>query len=237
MGEWLTIIGLNEYAENFIQNHINGKILFDITEKELKEDLNVVSIGHRKNFQKAVQHLKKFYSKNRLYSDSIKNKLIRFYEKHSHQLKIGGKKDFDLFRPPTQDIIHEDKDEISYKESPAINNLKHEISNNNNNANNESNNEEFQLDIYEQDAVFKINEKIIDNNNNENNNNNNNSNFYKKKSSKSKKTHFITEKKFEDDEILEQKKQSPIQQCKENEQDANNNSIFNILHKINFFYR
>ena len=175
--------------DNFTKNHINGKILFDITDKELKEDLEVVSIGHRKNFKKAVQHLKKFYSKNRLYSDSIKNKLIRFYEKHSHQLKIG-KKDFHFFNPKN-DIIQEDKEEISYKESPAVITMKHE---NGKNDDEEGGGEEedFQLDIYEEDAVLHMNEKLISN-----------------KTKKSKKTNFLIDKKFDDEEISNSKKFSP----------------------------
>ena len=183
VGEWLSIIGLNEYVDNFTKNHINGKILFDLTDKELKEDLEVVSIGHRKNFQKAVAHLKKFYAKNRLYSDSIKNKLIKFYEKHSHQLKMG-KKDFHIFELKN-DVIHEEKEEISYKESPAVKTLKHENSNSNNNQQSD----EFQLDMYEEDAILHLPEKT-------------------KKSSK-KKNHFMAERKSQEDLTIS-KKLSPI---------------------------
>lgn len=185
MAEWLTIIGLTEYADNFTQNHINGKILFDLTEKEVKEDLQIISIGHRKNFHKAVQHLKKFYSKNRLYSDSIKNKLIKFYEKHSQQLKIG-KKNFSFF-DIKNDIIHEDNDEISYKESPAVMNIKHETNNNNNIIEGE----DFQLDIYEEDAVLHFNEKLV-------------------KSKSKKKKNFITGKKFDDEDVPNSRKLSPV---------------------------
>jgi len=187
VGEWLSIIGLNEYVDNFTKNHINGKVLFDLTDKELKEDLEVVSIGHRKNFQKAVQHLKKFYSKNRLYSDSIKNKLIRFYEKHSHQLKIGNKKDFHMFELKNE-VIHEDKDEISYKESPSVNTMKYEnANNNNNNNNNNQQGDDFQLDMYEEDTILHMNEKIN-----------------KGKSNKNKKNHLKSD---EDSKI---KKLSPV---------------------------
>lgn len=168
--------------------------MFDITEKELKEDLQVVSIGHRKNFHKAVQHLKKFYSRNRLYSDSIKNKLIRFYEKHSHHLKIGGgKKDFDNFKP-LHETIHEDKDEMSYRESPAIMNLNHDT---NNNYLVDDKNDEFQLDIQEHDVDSSQN---------------NNEKLFQQAKDKGKysKLRKIYEKKFEDEEIILQKKTSPI---------------------------
>ena len=183
----MTIIGLTEYVDNFTKNHINGKILFDITDKELKEDLEVISIGHRKNFKKAVQHLKKFYAKNRLYSDSIKNKLIKFYEKHRNQLKIG-KKDFNFFEPKN-DTIQEAQDEMSYKESPAVMTVKHE------NGNVEDAEQEFNLDVYEEDAVLHLNEKL------------------NKTKSKNKKNHFVIEnnnKKYEEDDVPTSKKLSPV---------------------------
>ena len=45
---------LEECVKVFQDNHINGNVLFDITEKELKEDFKLTSVGQRKNFIKAT---------------------------------------------------------------------------------------------------------------------------------------------------------------------------------------
>ena len=82
-----------DYIDNFKKNHITGKNLFDLKEKELKDDLNVLSVGHRKNFLKSQLHLKRIFSKNKVYSNAIRDKLVKFYDKHKHQLNLGKKND------------------------------------------------------------------------------------------------------------------------------------------------
>jgi len=61
VSDWLKHLGLNEYIEIFKQNHINGSVLFELKEKDLKDEFKITSIGHRKNFMKAVENLKKIY--------------------------------------------------------------------------------------------------------------------------------------------------------------------------------
>lgn len=87
VSEWLTNIGLVDYIDTFKNNHISGKNLLDIKEVELKDDLCVCSVGHRKNFIKSQEHLKKIYSKNRIFNQAIRTKLKNFYEKHKNHLR------------------------------------------------------------------------------------------------------------------------------------------------------
>jgi hypothetical protein len=86
VGSWLEKIGLEDYREKFKENHISGKNLLHLTEKELKKDLEMTSVGHRKNFSKGVENLKKIYEKNKVYKGNLRKKLMKFYEKHKNKL-------------------------------------------------------------------------------------------------------------------------------------------------------
>lgn len=123
VGEWLNNIGLIDYIEIFQKNHISGKNLLDITDKELKDDLGMFSVGHRKNFSKSQEHLKKIYSKNKIFNQAIRLKLKKFYEKHKNHLRSNlhnGYK-FNSIRTSlhlNSEIIEEDQnDQMSLKES------------------------------------------------------------------------------------------------------------------------
>lgn len=116
-------IGLIDYIEIFKSNHISGKNLLDITDKELKDDLGMFSVGHRKIFSKSQEHLKKIYSKNKIFNQAIRLKLKKFYEKHKNHLRSNlhnGYK-FNSIRTSlhlNNEIIEEDQnDQISLKES------------------------------------------------------------------------------------------------------------------------
>lgn len=73
--------------DSFKSNHISGKNLLDLTDKELKDELGMFSIGHRKNFGKSQEHLRKIYSKNKIFNQAIRMKLRNFYQKHKSHLK------------------------------------------------------------------------------------------------------------------------------------------------------
>ena len=136
LAEWLKRIGLEEYIIEFKKNHITGKNLFDITESELKDDLKVSSVGHRKNFNKAVANLKQIYNnssgKN---SDYIRKKVKKFYEKHRNPPKSTMRNSYErfnsqrLFHSRNQyeskhEVIEEDLEEGSPKfetQSPKLN--------------------------------------------------------------------------------------------------------------------
>mmetsp|Transcript_27799 Transcript_27799/g.24427 ORF Transcript_27799/g.24427 Transcript_27799/m.24427 type:complete len:174 (-) Transcript_27799:2504-3025(-) len=90
VAEWLEHLSLNDYIDIFKENHVDGKLLFEITETDLKDDFKMTSFGHRKNFMKAVENLKKIYlgseGKN---SEYIRRKIQKFYERNKNKLKMG----------------------------------------------------------------------------------------------------------------------------------------------------
>ena len=57
VGMWLKLLGLEEYQEKFIENNINGKELSGLGELKLKNELNVIPLGHRK---KIIRYLNSF---------------------------------------------------------------------------------------------------------------------------------------------------------------------------------
>ena len=55
--EWLASLGLSEYADRFAEHRIDFSILRDITDRDLKEELGVVSLGDRRRLLRAIAHL------------------------------------------------------------------------------------------------------------------------------------------------------------------------------------
>ena len=53
---WLRGIGLDQYAETFRANDIDGELLCRLTNDDLK-DIGVVSLGHRKKLLEAIADL------------------------------------------------------------------------------------------------------------------------------------------------------------------------------------
>src|SRR6202045_186280 len=56
IAEWLTSIGLGEYAQRFAENAIDLSVVRDLTEQDLK-DLGVL-LGHRRKMLRAIAELK-----------------------------------------------------------------------------------------------------------------------------------------------------------------------------------
>jgi class 3 adenylate cyclase len=56
--DWLEKLGMSEYMERFVENHIDESIIRELTDQDLK-DLGVVSLGHRRKLLRAIQELGK----------------------------------------------------------------------------------------------------------------------------------------------------------------------------------
>jgi len=96
VGDWLDRGGFSQYKKNFEDNHITGKNLFDLTENDLNEEINIKDANHRKRIMKDLKFLKKIYTKNPDESEYIRNKLLKFYEKNqlfAKKSEIENKKD------------------------------------------------------------------------------------------------------------------------------------------------
>ena len=55
--EWLASLGLSEYADRFAEHQIDFSILRDLTDRDLKGELGVVSLGDRRRLLRAIAHL------------------------------------------------------------------------------------------------------------------------------------------------------------------------------------
>ena len=75
---WLESIGLGKYGINFTKNHMNGRLLMKISTRELKEDLQITSLGHRDimiNDIKRYVDLEKCKRKKEKENDDFKKKI------------------------------------------------------------------------------------------------------------------------------------------------------------------
>ncbi|XP_052757604.1 NAD(+) hydrolase sarm1 isoform X2 [Galleria mellonella] len=57
--EWVKQIGFSEYANNFYESRVDGDLLLQITEENLKEDIGLQNGIKRKRFTRELQQLKK----------------------------------------------------------------------------------------------------------------------------------------------------------------------------------
>jgi SAM domain (Sterile alpha motif)/Adenylate and Guanylate cyclase catalytic domain len=52
IADWLKKLGMSEYTDRFVENHIDESIIRELTDQDLK-DLGVVSLGHRRKMLRA----------------------------------------------------------------------------------------------------------------------------------------------------------------------------------------
>src|SRR5215467_14126796 len=56
VADWLKKLGMSEYTDRFVENHIDESIIRELTDQDLK-DLGVVSLGHRRKMLRAIRDL------------------------------------------------------------------------------------------------------------------------------------------------------------------------------------
>ncbi|XP_053987418.1 NAD(+) hydrolase sarm1 isoform X3 [Hylaeus volcanicus] len=57
--EWVKQIGFAEYAQNFVESRVDGDLLLQLTEENLKEDIGLTNGIRRRRFTRELQNLKK----------------------------------------------------------------------------------------------------------------------------------------------------------------------------------
>jgi class 3 adenylate cyclase/tetratricopeptide (TPR) repeat protein len=57
IAHWLRSLGLSDYTQAFIDNHIDEEILLSLTVEDLK-DIGIASVGHRRRLMTAIEELK-----------------------------------------------------------------------------------------------------------------------------------------------------------------------------------
>jgi class 3 adenylate cyclase len=56
IADWLQKLGMSEYTDRFVENHIDESVIRELTDQDLK-DLGVVSLGHRRKMLRAIRDL------------------------------------------------------------------------------------------------------------------------------------------------------------------------------------
>jgi class 3 adenylate cyclase len=56
IADWLKQLGMSEYTQRFVENHIDESIIRELTDQDLK-DLGVGSLGHRRKLLRAIREL------------------------------------------------------------------------------------------------------------------------------------------------------------------------------------
>lgn len=59
VSEWLSQLGLECYIDNFIEMKVDGYLILDLTDEDMKVELNIQSKLHRKKLLNAINELKK----------------------------------------------------------------------------------------------------------------------------------------------------------------------------------
>lgn len=52
--EWLKRIGMEEYVDAFQKNEVNREVLCSLTAEEIRDDLGVVNLRHRRDLLKEI---------------------------------------------------------------------------------------------------------------------------------------------------------------------------------------
>ncbi|CAK64142.1 unnamed protein product (macronuclear) [Paramecium tetraurelia] len=60
---WLDTLQLGEYKDEFIKNQMTGKTLYALNDNDLKQDLGISVLGHRKKILQSIEEYKKYYVK------------------------------------------------------------------------------------------------------------------------------------------------------------------------------
>lgn len=55
VSQWLESLSLSEYTESFRENHVDGVLLLSLTSAELRDDLKVSNLHHRRRIIEAVE--------------------------------------------------------------------------------------------------------------------------------------------------------------------------------------
>ena len=58
VAQWLATIEMSQYTANFLENDIDGGALLTLTATELKDDLEVAKLGHRKRILNNIEELR-----------------------------------------------------------------------------------------------------------------------------------------------------------------------------------
>ncbi|XP_011502464.1 PREDICTED: sterile alpha and TIR motif-containing protein 1 isoform X2 [Ceratosolen solmsi marchali] len=82
--EWVKQIGFTEYAKNFIESRVDGDLLLQLTEDNLREDIGLTNGIRRRRFTRELQNLKKMAD----YSSKDSGNLNNFLQSIGQEFSI-----------------------------------------------------------------------------------------------------------------------------------------------------
>lgn len=125
VSEWLRLIEMDQYVENFKEMSIDGWLIFEIEEDDLINDLRVVTKLHRKKLMKGIQMLKEYKSYIRNNFTNRNSNLVQHEVTRQNVIKTENT-NIQFEEQPHSQRIEEEKDEnpirIVYDEQTAYQN-------------------------------------------------------------------------------------------------------------------
>ena len=90
VSEWLSLIEMEQYVENFRNMSIDGWLIFEIEEDDLITDLKIKTKLHRKKIMKGIQMLKEYktYVRNNMPIKDLNQQPLDIPNKNTNPVEI-----------------------------------------------------------------------------------------------------------------------------------------------------
>lgn len=108
--EWVKQIGFTEYAANFVESRVDGDLLLQLTEDNLKEDIGLVNGIQRRRFTRELQNLKKmadYSSRDRANINSFLQSMGMEYSIYTYSMLNAGVDSFSLRSLSEDQLLNE----------------------------------------------------------------------------------------------------------------------------------
>jgi SAM domain (Sterile alpha motif) len=89
---WLEKNGFSDYKSIFYNNHIDGRTLPDLTDKELKDELAITDESAREEILKDIKLVKAMAWKTEKEAHMMHKTVLSFYEKNSYLFEGSGQR-------------------------------------------------------------------------------------------------------------------------------------------------
>ena len=111
---WLTHIGMQRYAKNFEEMSVDGFLILELTEEDLKTELNIEKKLHRKKIEKAIQQLHRY---NEFLEREVEKESQLLLQQSKGEEKVD---DIELIREDEITTTDHNKKEPSFNDSDLI---------------------------------------------------------------------------------------------------------------------
>ena len=130
VSEWLRLIEMDQYVENFKAMSIDGWLIFEIEEDDLVNDLKVNTKLHRKKIMKGINILKEYKAYIRNNFTNRNNNIIQNEATRQNVIKTENNS-IEIENEPQSQRIEEEKDDVVnrnlYDEQTAYQNTNNQM--------------------------------------------------------------------------------------------------------------